>query len=333
VPKNKEPAEDVEDEVLDETPPETTETTDDSPPSEDVGGEETASTEPPPSFLSRLGGEFADLDEDSAATRIQERLRAAEQAEQERRFWAYQAQTLQQQQAQQQAQWQAHQQQQAQAAQSQSAWKAPEYDPGWLSMVKRDEAGNLVAINGADPTLPSKIQAYANWKSQQEQEFWKNPGDFAWGQIQPKLDQYVSQQVQQAIQQDRLQREVDDWAQAHSKILFDANNQPTPIGRRIAQHAQALGGQAPPKHVWDAAWRIVHGEMAIERAQRPEPAKVNGDKKMDLLRRGAVQKRNRDGTFTSARPETRREVNTKIPLEERMKQAFAEAGVSDGDFN
>lgn len=330
---NKDPEDEIDDPV-DDTPPEaddqaTPEEVATSP-SEGDGGESAPSPQPPPSFASRLGGEFADLDDDTALSRLQERLRAAEEAQSRERYYAHQAQQVQRQYEQQQAAIQQWQQQQQLAAQQQSAWKAPEFDPGWLAMVRKDADGNLVAASGADPTLPQKIQAYANWKQQQEQTFWQNPGDFVFGQIQPQLNQYVQQQVQQAIEYDRQVQAQNAWQEKYRSVLFDANGQVTPVGRRIGQVAQEIGGSNPTVAHFQAAFNSVHGELALQHARTQDPAKVKHEKDMALLQRGASQKRNRDGTFAS--PETNKPVNFKIPLESRMAQAFAANGIDDKDF-
>lgn len=326
------PQEDIEDDDLDtgeDTEPESKSAPEEpaTPSSaESDGGEETPA--PPPPFWSKLGAEFAELDEETAATRLQEKLRAAEEADQQRRYWAFQAQQHQQALAQREQQIQQWQQQQAylaqQQQQQQTQWKAPEYDPRWLNLVERNEKGQLVPVPGADPTLPSKIQAYAEWKAENEKSFWQNPGDFVWQQVQPQVSQYLQQNIAQAIQHDRAQREVQEWENAHRHILFDQNNQPTVVGRRIAAQAQMLGGDNPNRQAWDAALKIVHGELVIQQQQQADPNKVNAEKKHDLLKRGATQTRNRDGTFK--RPETRREPNPNLDIEDRMKAAFAEQG-------
>jgi len=331
------PQEDIEDDDLDtgeDTEPESKSAPEEpATSSEGDGGEGAPSPpEPPPPFWSKLGQEYADLDEETAATKLQERLRAAEETQQRERYFAFQAQQYQQQLAQREQQIQQWQQQQAYAAQQQqqaaTAWKAPEYDPRWLSSVKRDEQGNLVPLHsGIDPTLPAKIQAYAEWKAENEKSFWQNPGDFVWQQVQPQVSQYLQQNIQQAIAHDRAMREVQDWEQTHRHILFDQNNQPTVVGRRIAQQAQMLGGDSPNRQAWDSALKIVHGELVIQQAQQADPNKVNQTKKMDVLKQGATQTRNRDGTFK--RPETRRAPNPKLDIEDRMKQAFAEAGYDE----
>lgn len=335
MPKKKTDAEDIENEELDATPVEDAAPPDEAATSpEGADGSEPSTEPPPPPFWSRLGDEFAELDEDTAAQRLQERLRAAEEAQQRERYWAFQADQNQRALAQREQQiqaWQQHQAQVAQQQQTQSQWQAPEYDPRWLNLVERNEKGQLVPVPGADPTLPAKIHAYVEWKSEQEKSLWQNPGEFVWGQIQSKLDQHVQQQVAQALQQDRQMREVQEWSDRHKAILFDPQGQPTQVGRRIAQTAQALGGNNPSISVWQAALNSVHGELAIQQAQQPNPAQVNQARKQELLRRGATQTRNRDGTF--GRPETPRTVNHKIPMEERLKQEFAAAGISDADFN
>lgn len=103
-----------------------------------------------------------------------------------------------------QARQQAYQQQQFQ--QQARVFQLPEYDPAWLQMVQHDDAGNLVAKSGADPTLPQKIQAYARAREDAVNRFLANPVGTLQQGIGPMVYQAAEQIASQKVAE--LQREL-----------------------------------------------------------------------------------------------------------------------------
>ena len=314
----------IEDEVLDEVAdaPEETEDT-------EVESQETEQ-EAPPSFLSKLGDDYASLDEDAALARFQQERAEAQQLRQQTQHYAWQLQQLQQQQEQSQRQAQQYQQQQVQQqAAEKKAWKAPEYDPRWLALVERNEKGQLVPVPGADPTLPQKIQNYADWKAQNEQKFWADPGGFVHEQLQDRIATMVQEQATQAIQQYHRDREISDWEKANSQWFYGANGQITAEGQMVIKYANDfLGGKAGGAAGLDLARKAVYGELVAR--QQVTPAQANGNKKMDLLRNGAQRKINRDGQRD--RPDRKTPLSN-LPLEHRFKKALEEEGIELNDVD
>ena len=82
--------------------------------------------------------------------------------------------------------------------QSQNWWKAPEYDPGWLSKLVRDpQTGEIRALPGSDPTIVPKYLAWVEHQRQFMDRFSQNPIEA----IRPGIEQIIEAKAQQMIQQ------------------------------------------------------------------------------------------------------------------------------------
>jgi hypothetical protein len=99
--------------------------------------------------------------------------------------------------------------------------QSPDWDPKYEQFLTRDAQGNIVAVPGADPTLPQKYQQYIAWQREAMNTFLRNPADALKpvfqdvvkndiaSLIRQELQQYQQQQFgQQVVQQNR------DWLYA-----------------------------------------------------------------------------------------------------------------------
>lgn len=90
-----------------------------------------------------------------------------------------------------------------------SHWKAPEFNPQWERLLKRDDQGNIVAIPGAPADIVPKYLAYQQFRADQAERLMQNPFEFmtpaiehAVAQAQEKaLAQFRAEQAQQSTQQ------------------------------------------------------------------------------------------------------------------------------------
>ena len=85
-----------------------------------------------------------------------------------------------------------------QRAQQQQWWKAPEYDPRWLSQITRDPTtGELKALPGQDPSVVSKYLAWTEHQRGFLERFAQDPMKA----IGPGIEQVVRQMAGELIQQ------------------------------------------------------------------------------------------------------------------------------------
>lgn len=113
-------------------------------------------------------------------------------------------------------------------------WSPPEYDPAWLTMVTRDANGNLVPKPYVDPTIPARIQRYADWAQQQQQQLLTDPRKFLFEQVGLKDDfQKMAQEAAREIVQRELTQQSDQQAvqrifaeNERWMVARDANGQP-----------------------------------------------------------------------------------------------------------
>lgn len=135
-------------------------------------------------------------------------------------------------------QWKAEQEKQkAQAEQpKKAAWDVPEYSPTWNHMVRRDENGNLVAVSGAAPDLPLKLQRYQDWQRETITKLLHDPV----GTLAPLLEDKINERAKAILDEYRatiepkqdLQEYVfrnEDWMYKH-----DAN------GRKVIDQRTGL---------------------------------------------------------------------------------------------
>lgn len=114
--------------------------------------------------------------------------------------------------------WMRSQQEAAQQkqAQQQGWWKAPDYDPSWLSKLTRDpQTGELRALPGSDPSI---VQKYLAWQDHQRgflERFSKDPMEA----IKPGVEQIARQ-----IAQDMVQQHLGGYQQRSQANDFVAQN-------------------------------------------------------------------------------------------------------------
>jgi hypothetical protein len=132
--------------------------------------------------------------------------------------------------------------QQAQAAQQKQQapqkplWEAPEYDPRWQQMVRKDEYGNVIPVNGAAPDLPQKIAKYNEFVRDKFSSFMKDPAAFMEplleGAIQKRIDDKLGGYRQELEAKQSIQSFINDNADwlyerdANGQVVRAQNGQP-----------------------------------------------------------------------------------------------------------
>lgn len=262
-------------------------------------------------FLAAQGVEIDGEDDTAILTNLAQRYTetAAKQQEYERRLaereaqlqnWQNQQAFLQQQQYQQQV---AAQQQQQQAVQYQGLlqhWnQVPKIRPELFSIPQEQWT----------PEMLAEANARRQWEVNATQTLIENFPVAVQQAIAPALQQYVPQVVAQIIAQENAQRQRQSEAERafaqvapfmvekdkDGKTLKTAAGQPrlTPFGQSFQKHFAEIEQQAPglsPTKMTELATKAAYAELA---AAKPNAAKKNV--RVDILRKAAQQKPNRNG--------------------------------------
>jgi hypothetical protein len=75
-------------------------------------------------------------------------------------------------------------------------WKAPEWNTDYERFLTTDDKGRVVAVPGADPTLPMKYEQYRSWQKDTLTKFLQNPIET----IKPGLEQMIEAKAQELIE-------------------------------------------------------------------------------------------------------------------------------------
>lgn len=119
------------------------------------------------------------------------------------------------------------QQRQQQAQQPAPWWKAPEYDPAWVTKLTRDPAtGQIVPVQGAPPDIVAKFTAWSEHRQNFLDKFAQNPIDA----IKPGIQQLVQEMIAPALQQATIQQNEARRAEALVSQNADWLHERTPTG-------------------------------------------------------------------------------------------------------
>jgi hypothetical protein len=232
-----------------------------------------------------------------------------------------------------------------------SYWdKPPEYDPQWASLVQRNEQGQLVAIPGAQPDLPQKVQAYAKWREQQLSKLLQDPVEATWGGIEQKLGDVIKplqEQIQQ-LKAERVKESVNRYVLDNAQYLFqfDQNTGKPLIDPTTGQPAFSPYGQAFSHYLNQAeqlgipstaqreqyarqlAVAYVQGQPQPQQAQQAVPD-ANAQHKAAFVANGAKRIPNRGGTVNVAAESDSVSQNGSHDLRDMLYGSFRKAGLID----
>lgn len=213
-------------------------------------------------------------------------------------------------------------QQPAQTKAERPKWQPPEFDTRWEALLKRDEAGNIVAVPGAAPDLPQKYMAYKQWQAEQEQNFYKNPADFVWqaGDLEDRISERVNAIVEERIQQVQNKQAADAiWAQnagwitekdkEGNMLVNPQTGLPiiSPEGQLAMQTTQALLSRGIPIEEAfaigrDRAYAMLHQRVASSPAKPTTPEQAQQAVNLNFLKTAATRKPNQTGAVTRNEP-------------------------------
>lgn len=207
--------------------------------------------------------------------------------------------------------WLLYQQSQQQAAEQQRAAQAqqqqqkpkkifdlPDYDPKWTELVTRDENGNLVAIPGAPPDIPSRIKAYAAAREEAMNRLLADPLGVMAPHFEPIIQEKAAAIAQQISAQQRhydslrrFEAENREWVfQADGHTLTPAAN----LWNQFHQEALRYGVPNPIEYATDRFDAHLYRMNLQKQANEREPARE--DERTAFLE-AAARKTNRGGTL------------------------------------
>ena len=161
-----------------------------------------------------------------------------------------------------------------QAAQNRVNDDEIEWDDSWLSLVTRNENGELVPVPGAPKDIPEKILRFVRHRESLVNAFAKNPRKFieeiVGDTILKKVEHVIDSKLQQTVNVAAEQATIQEWAAANRTLLFkdgDPNGELTPLGEELVAKANELmaDGISSPVRAIMRAW-----EMVASRAQAPK---------------------------------------------------------------
>ncbi len=136
---------------------------------------------------------------------------------------------------------------QASASAQPPAWQAPEYNEQWMAVVERDpETGQLRSKPGYDPSLPQKVQAYADWR----ENLLRAPHTV----MQPLMEQTALRLIDERLAAQREQTTAEQIVARNAAWLFATTPQGAPVYTANGQPQFTAEGVLYAR-ASDAAWR------------------------------------------------------------------------------
>lgn len=262
--------------------------------------------------------------------------------------------------------WRAQQEAQARMPQAASQeawwskfWSPPEYDPSWEHLLRRDEQGDLVPINGAPPDLPGRYLQYQQYRREQLDRFLQNPFTFFEEPVKQLAQQIADQVVQQHMGGYRdnqfahdFVRQNESWLyarDAQGNVVQESNFDPN-HGRVVSRPALSPMGQAFQGYVNESiqlgiqdvraqqryALSMVQRDAAVAaRGQSNGASAANDAARQNFLQTAAGENHlpNHGGSqsspnFNGNTPPQ----NASLGLAELMRRNLAQGGVTDRDL-
>lgn len=162
----------------------------------------------------------------------------------------------------------------------------PEWNPEWENLLQYDAQGNLVAVPGADPTLPQKYKQYRRARDTAIDNMLRDPYANTLEFIRDDIEQIVQQRVDQALGATTEQQKAEQILQQNSQWLFeyDQSGQPvhdpmtgkpkySALGRMYSQvAAQYYGSGMSIEQANEHAIRYVESEIARHKYMQDQQA-------------------------------------------------------------
>ncbi len=155
-----------------------------------------------------------------------------------------------------------------------------EFDPAWLTMVVRDENGQLTAAPGAPKDIPEKLMRFVRHREEVMNEFAKNPDRFIDSIIGEKIRHAIQEHVNRSLSEIGNaaveHQTVSQWASANRELLFeggDVDGELTEVGKKIVDLADRLMADGVKSHAkaLQRAWEMIGESMKLQRKPIRKP--------------------------------------------------------------
>lgn len=122
-------------------------------------------------------------------------------------------------------------QQQGEDWTAQLGWNPPPYDPNWQYQIKRNDDGSLSVVNGADPAIVAKYQAYQQFRQGEVEKLLQNPHQYLEKTIRHLASQEAQRYANQGVGQYKEQQEANTFIEKNANWLFEQENGAAKINR------------------------------------------------------------------------------------------------------
>jgi len=232
-------------------------------------------------------------------------------------------------------------------------WNGPEWNPQWLSLVRKDEAtGQLLPDYqaGGTPEIAQKVQQFIQYRQDQQEQFWSDPFKYMEKFVDHRAEERARELVRSELQQHAEQQEARQFISANREWLLQHDDQGqlqtnpstgAPIlsqeGNVFMQHLQEATdsfGLAPQQAQAYALKMLQANRAAALAASNGGAAAQDAQRKVDFLQKAAGFNPSQAATTNrkaDAQGHAPPQDSTKS-LEELMRQNFKEAGITDEDI-
>lgn len=198
-------------------------------------------------------------------------------------------------------------------------WKQkPEFNPRWLSMVQRDEKGNLVPVSGADPTLPAKVAQYIEWQRDANELIASDPVRLVTEAMyaNPEISSAISTMIEQRVSSAIAEIKAQQIAEKAVSELFetDANGKPIKkngsfvpnnVGKAYMQFVTQLSQQGinDPERQYQMALLMAKGAVGATPAKATEkksPTESKAESRFKWQKNSAAKAPKRSGSSSGS---------------------------------
>jgi hypothetical protein len=237
-------------------------------------------------------------------------------------------------------------QQQQQTPEEPTFWQAPEYNPAWLGMVKRDDGTGQIIPDfsaGGTPEIAQKVQAYIQHRSDQQERFWSDPfsylQEFVDARAQTQAKELVSQELGRHAEEQEAREFISAnraWLLKHDDkgVVMGNGGQPQ-LSEEGAYFMQQLEvGTQQYQMAPQAAKAYAMQMLQAARAQQAAAAGGDAQEQVNFLQKQAGFNPDRAASM-DRKPDASGNVppqDSTLSLAEAMRRNLEAAGVTDDDI-
>lgn len=224
-------------------------------------------------------------------------------------------------------------------------YKAPEFNPAWLSMVEKTPEGDLRLRPGADPAILPKLHAYQNHQAEVAQQLTRDPVAYLKDMIEHVTAEKAQAIVQEQFQKAQGDQYVNTFLKDNSNWLLQADSQGryitnpatghamlSPAGERFLHYMKEAEqyGITNPAAQEKYATNGLRAELYAPNAQAKQAVDEGDKQKQALLQ--TMNRGNKSGSMTPPESGGPAVQNENLSLKDRLLKVFDANGIKDSDF-